>query len=74
MKILIIYKRSLFTTPSSTKISTSPTQNEINLKRSEIECAKKKKKKKKSKATLPNHLNLTLSFFKQSSVAPLRGI
>ena len=52
------YNRSLFTTPSSTKISTSPTQNEITLKGSEIECAKKN-----SKATLLNHLNLTLSFF-----------
>ena len=37
------YKRSLLTTPSSTKISTSPTQNEITLKGSEIECAKKLK-------------------------------
>ena len=44
MKILII-KKSIFTTPSSTKISTSPTQNEITLKGGEIECAKKKKLK-----------------------------
>ena len=66
------YKRSLFATPSSTKISTSPTQNEITLKGSEIECAKKKKKLKiYFTQSFKSH---PVFFLKQSSVAQHSGI
>ena len=65
------YKRSLFTTPSSTKISTNPTQNEITLKGSEIECAKKQQLKSYFTQSFKSH---PVFFFKQSSVVPLRGI